>query len=134
MRPIDADAITERVRWRLRENPHEDARARMFHQTEHESFLILISSMPTIAPPPNDPLTLEQLREMNGEPIWTVTLGVEGSGRWELCTCELVTACPAHKVLRCVTAVGEITDYEVDTYGATWLAYRRKPEEGRHDD
>lgn len=79
--------------------------------------------------PPNDPLTLEEMLEMDGEPVWTVTLSVEGSGRWELCTCEMVTACPLHKVLRCVTAVGEVTDYELDTYGKTWLAYRRKPEE-----
>lgn len=55
---------------------------------------------------PNDPLTLEELRKMDGEPVWTVTIGVDGSGRWELCTCEMVTACPLRKVLRCVIASG----------------------------
>ena len=78
----------------------------------------------------NEPLTLEELREMDGEPVWTVTTGVSSSGRWELCTCETVCACPLHKVLRCVTAYGEVTDYDLDTYGKTWLAYRQKPEEG----
>ena len=76
------------------------------------------------------PLTLDELREMDGEPVWTVTTGVSSSGRWELCTCETVCACPLHKVLRCVTADGEVTDYDLDTYGKTWLAYRQKPEEG----
>ena len=75
------------------------------------------------------PLTLDELREMDGEPVWTVTTGVSSSGRWELCTCETVCACPLHKVLRCVTADGEVTDYDLDTYGKTWLAYRQKPEE-----
>ena len=77
--------------------------------------------------PPNPPLTLDELREMNGEPVWTITIGLEGSGRWELCTCEVGTACPLHKVFRCVTATGEVTDYELDTYGKTWLAYHSKP-------
>lgn len=78
----------------------------------------------------NDPLTLDELRKMDGEPVWTVTIGLSGSGRWELCTCETVCACPLHKVIRCVTADGEATDYDFDTYGKTWLAYRQKPEEG----
>ncbi|MCI8917088.1 MAG: hypothetical protein HFF26_10580 [Oscillospiraceae bacterium] len=30
----------------------------------------LIDSEPTIALPPNNPLTLEELREMDGEPVW----------------------------------------------------------------
>ena len=77
-----------------------------------------------------EPLTLDELREMDGEPVWTVTTGISSSGRWELCTCETVRACPLHKVLRCVTAYGEVTDYDLDTYGKTWLAYRQKPEEG----
>lgn len=78
----------------------------------------------------NEPLTLDELRKMDGEPVWTVTTGVSSSGRWELCTCDTVCACPLHKVLRCVTADGEVTDYDLDTYGKTWLAYLQKPEEG----
>lgn len=31
------------------------------------------------APPPNDPLTLEQLREMDGEPVWVVQPGYKSS-------------------------------------------------------
>lgn len=84
-----------------------------------------------IDPVKNDPLTPDELREMDGEPVWTVTAGVSGSGRWELCTCETICACQLHKVLRCVTADGEVTDYDLDTYGKTWTAYRQKPEDGK---
>lgn len=34
------------------------------------SVLDMINSMPAVSPPPNDPLTLEQLREMDGVPVW----------------------------------------------------------------
>lgn len=122
MRLIDADAIAERVRWRIVENPHKDARARMFHQTEHESFLSLIGSMPTIAPPPNAPLTLEELRKMDGEPVWVQPPGIPECGSWRI-------------VAGVDTEDGEQTlycngDYTCRDYGAVWLAYRRKPEEG----
>lgn len=30
----------------------------------------IIKTAPTIEVPPNDPLTLEELREMDGEPVW----------------------------------------------------------------
>ncbi len=81
------------------------------------------------AKPYNPPLTLDELRWMDGEPIWTVTSGVEGSGRWELSTCETLCVCPLRQVLRCVTADGEVTDYDFGSYGKTWLAYRSKLKE-----
>lgn len=36
-----------------------------------EVFLDKVRSMPTLTPP-NEPLTIEQLREMDGEPVWVV--------------------------------------------------------------
>ena len=68
--------------------------------------------------PPNDPLTLEALREMDGEPVWICD--PDGSdGMWALVDLEYEL---------CRTAKGGIAIF--DTYGKTWLAYRRKPEEG----
>lgn len=32
-----------------------------------------IANASTITPPPNDPLTLDELREMDGEPVWNDT-------------------------------------------------------------
>lgn len=68
--------------------------------------------------PPNDPLTLEQLREMDGEAVWICD--PDGSdGMWALVDLEYEL---------CRTAKGGIAIF--DTYGKTWLAYRRKLEEG----
>ena len=68
--------------------------------------------------PPNDPLTPEQLREMDRKPVWICD--PDGSdGMWALVDLEYEL---------CRTATGGIAIF--DTYGKTWLAYRRKPEEG----
>lgn len=58
MRLIDADALNIRKYTRWFENV-EDAR-----QVER-----MIREAPTISPPPNAPLTLEQLRELDGAVI-----------------------------------------------------------------
>lgn len=77
----------------------------------------------------NEALTLEELREMDGQPVWTVTLGLEGSGRWELLTFDLITACPFKEMILMVNLCEGDARYEIDTYGKTWIAYRRKVEE-----
>lgn len=63
---------------------------------------------PTIAPPPNDPLTIDALREMDGEPVWNDTMKKWGIvlGRGE----------------RTVDANGNWRDFN-DRY------YRHRPEE-----
>ena len=74
--------------------------------------------------PPNEPLTLEQLREMDGEPVWIVEH--PDWGHWELSA----------------DAKDYIADRDQDLYGLKhddpagqcglhvlgWLAYRRPPE------
>ena len=77
-----------------------------------------IRSMPTLTPP-NEALTLEELREMKGQPVWTVTTGIKGSGRWEL-VCDVDYA----DVLEMASCVDGFYDSEVGTYGSTWAAYR----------
>ena len=64
--------------------------------------------------PPNEPLTLEELREMDGEPVWCCAKGQPTNGAWML-----------------VGANGceNLTSFAVfDDYGIEWLAYRRPPE------
>ena len=73
------------------------------------------------------PLTLEELLDMEGHPIWTSTIGVDMPGRYELCIGHTICACPLRRVLRCVTADGEVTDYELGTYEKTWIAYAAEP-------
>ena len=65
-----------------------------------------------------EPLTLDELRKMDGEPVWVQSPGVPEYGRWAI-----------------VEGVGENClflhdDFTCHDYGKTWLAYRQKPEEG----
>lgn len=79
------------------------------------------------AQPGNDPLTLEQLREMHGQPVWVVPN--RGIAKWYLV--DVANDC-------CSTCDMDVVDFELygpkdKSYG--WLAYRRKPEpEGREND
>ena len=66
----------------------------------------------------NEPLTLDELRKMDGEPVWVQSPGVPEYGRWAI-----------------VEGVGDNClflhdDFTCHDYGKTWLAYRHKPEEG----
>lgn len=78
----------------------------------------------TALSPPNDPLTLEELRKMDGEPVWIVEQ--PDWGHWELSA----------------DAEDYLADRDQDFYGLKhddpagryglhvlgWLAYRRPPE------
>ena len=70
-----------------------------------------IQAMPTLTPP-NEPLTLEQLREMGGDPVW-----VEGIKRWAIVKLNC-------KGVFLHTTSGE---FEVDPLGRDKI-YRRPPE------
>ena len=64
-----------------------------------------------------EPLTLDELRKMDGEPVWVQSPGVPEYGRWAI-----------------VEGVGENClflhdDFTCHDYGKTWLAYRQNPEE-----
>jgi len=61
--------------------------------------------------PPNEPLTIEQLREMGGQPYWHVGLREESP--------------PPHWNILDPFYAKHIEDYR---YGENWLAYRRPPE------
>ena len=69
---------------------------------------------------PNEPMTLEQLREMDGEPVWVVLVDEKLSGLngWYL-------------VHHGSAYLARIDDWELDDdkYGVEWLAYRRPKEE-----
>lgn len=74
---------------------------------------------PTLTPP-NEPLTLEQLREMDGEPVWVQTPGIPQYGRWVIVAG--IDTNDGQKTLYCQG------DYTCRNYGQDWLAYRRPPE------
>ena len=63
-----------------------------------------------------EPLTLDELRQMDGEPVWVQSPGVPEYGRWAI-----------------VEGVGENClflhdDFTCHDYGKTWLAYSQKKE------
>ena len=82
----------------------------------------LVEYAPTLTPP-NEPLTLEQLREMDGEPVWVKCLKpsqyTDPPERWRILE-ESIT--------------GHFGVWNGDcalierNYGTDWLAYRRPPE------
>lgn len=65
----------------------------------------------------NDPLTLDELREMKGEPVYTTRNG------WRIC--YGVTDFTGELYME--TGVG--SRIPLCDYGKTWLAYRRPPKE-----
>jgi hypothetical protein len=79
-----------------------------------EVFLDKVRSIPTLTQP-NEPLTIEQLREMGGQPYWHVGLREESS--------------PPHWNILDPFYAKHIKDYR---YGENWLAYRRPPEGEEH--
>lgn len=73
--------------------------------------------------PPNDPLTIEELREMAGKPVWIERKNGRVS-RWAI----FGDMRSPYGVYFGTAAGGLRLPY--DEYGKTWSAYRRKPEGG----
>lgn len=115
MRLIDADSLRGRVCEVFLCAEPGSAEERRF-----ALMLGLIDSAPTITPPPNDPLTLDELREMDGEPVWVRELAEPGRGQWR------IIKGPWYDVGLHLDGFGML---ECEDTGKTWLAYRRKPEE-----
>ncbi len=74
----------------------------------------------------NDPLTLDELREMDGEPVWVKPLvGWKTEPFWAIVHGRDVSdGRLSNDPERCVLSLGDPGAYWTD-----WLAYRRKPEE-----
>ena len=72
-----------------------------------------------LIPPPNAPLTLEELREMDGQPVW-------------FCKCHngLCNWCVIDHTNETNIFFTDGTVRLMSSYGDGWLAYRRRPEEG----
>ena len=75
------------------------------------------------AQPANEPLTLEQLREMDGEPVW-VTHKDGSGGRWGIVN--------SYKGTGMCADLDSYTAYWFDGWCGT-IAYRRKPERSEQE-
>lgn len=70
----------------------------------------------------NKPLTLEELREMDGEPVWCVSM-LTGKSEW-----AILRIIETPKIWL-IAVAGAAAGYgDKDTYGKTWIAYRQNPE------
>mgnify|MGYP001098626866 FL=1 len=90
-----------------------------------------VHSLPTIDPPaialpPNDPLTLDELREMDGEPVWIEYIpspGEETAGFW-----GLVSADKEDGEVFLLNSLGGSSSYE-EALEDIRAIYRRRPKE-----
>ena len=71
-----------------------------------------------------EPLTLDELRQMDGEPVWVEFQDGSG-GCWGLVHITVFN--------HIVFANGLFCTVGKPYYGKTWLAYRQKPEEDDHE-
>ncbi|WOC33025.1 MULTISPECIES: hypothetical protein [Caproicibacterium] len=86
-------------------------------------FYEVTGSVPSKAPK-NKPLTLKQLRGMDGEPVWIVLLNIAKQSRYEIVT-------EVHEDGIWMVCADDDNDYAAfGLYGKTWLAYRRPPKAG----
>lgn len=74
----------------------------------------------TLPQPSNEPLTLEELRGMNEEPVWVQNLEEPTKSQWRL----LYWDRGKYLVLQGMSVRG----YLLEEYGESWIAYRRPPE------
>ena len=77
--------------------------------------------------PPNDPLTLDELREMDGEPVWVVFIP-EADGE-TLALWALVSVDNDDGEVFLLNSLGGSSAYE-EVWADVRAIYRRKPEEG----
>ena len=72
----------------------------------------------------NDPLTLDELRQMDGEPVWVetgeVSIGEQIIGNW-----QIIHSASDERVY----FMGFGSGFRLSDYGKTWLAYRHKSKE-----
>lgn len=119
MRPIDADMLQELYNKRIFDTWNNET-APVSWAATYADFKDDIDSILTIPQPSNEPLTLEELWEMNEEPVWVQNLEEPGKSQWRL----LYWDRGKYLVLQGISVRG----YLMEEYGESWLAYRRPPE------
>ena len=88
-----------------------------------------ITHAPTLTQP-NEPLTLEELREMDGHPVWVKQLkGLSVCDTdWAVVEFRLEPDVKDDKIRVWWPGSEDEDTPSEDDYGKTWLAYRRPPE------
>lgn len=106
MRPIDADELLDRA----------------ICTRNYFEIKSLVERMPTITQPPhNDPLTLDELREMDGDPVWVERPGY--GKHWAL----VQVWAKSTNIIYLTCSNGMVLHPKPEIDGGAKL-YRRKPE------
>ena len=130
-RMIDADRLADGLKLHRQptDQKHEaDRQWAVGYNAGLDRALYSIAYAPTLTPP-NEPLTIEQLREMDGEPVWVTSARERGNipSRWVLFA-GVSKSKRNSDVFVFATTGGIAQGYEAVNYGKTWNAYRRPPE------
>ena len=126
VRPIDAVQVLHNINLHHRPTPVSEFESG-FNDGLNQA-MWEITHAPTLTQP-NEPLTLEELREMDGEPVWVTSARERGNipSRWVLFA-GVSKSKRNSDVFVFATTGGIAQGYEAVNYGKTWNAYRRPPE------
>ena len=123
MRPIDAEALSEGIELHRKGTDQEcesDRQWAVGYNAGLDRALYSIAYAKTVCLQSSEPLTLEELREMDGEPVWYVFPGADtltsAGGFFCLC-CKGEIIGPSGHSFDCALLDGRF--------------YRRRPEEGK---
>ena len=117
-RPIDADAVLDRYYAEFDRQDICDG------SQDRDWLMRCIEEAPTLTQP-NEPLTLEELREMDGEPVYVVPANEFSElGGW----CVISTSDCGDEYSAAYVPGVDCWCWRFDSYGEQWLAYRRPPE------
>ena len=125
VRPIDAVQVLHNINLHHRPTPVSEFESGFNNGLNQAMWEI--TNAPTLTQP-NEPLTVDELREINGEPIYVTTKNY-GDG-WCILNWHGVNKSYTY-FSRTGTSEGmTATPLSAKTYGDFWLAYRRPPEGG----
>lgn len=118
MRLIDAEPVIEKLK-ELRK--WADSHRRDLDLLNLQQIL---EAAPVIDLPPNDPLTMEELQEMDGESVWVDSFVKGVPSFYAVVHGKLLTGFAAGS-----DRIINMSPDHKGAYGLAWLAYRRKPDD-----
>ena len=127
VRPIDAVQVLHDINLHRRPTPVSEFESG-FNDGLNQA-MWEITHAPTL-PQPNEPLTLEELQEMDGHPVWVKQLkGLSVCDTdWAVVEFRLEPDVKHDKIRVWWPGSEDEDTPSEDDYGKTWLAYRRPPE------
>lgn len=125
VRPIDANAAIEALRANFQQGSWYGCEEPCYQIAEDT-----ISEMPTLTDHFREatkmiPLTMEQLREMDGQPVWVKVIGKTGIRCDGWCEVEIREKDPFAYVWWPGSEVEDIA--KIEDYGKTWACYAYQP-------